>query len=304
MTITAEQLADRKVGGSMVGTILGLNPWETPEELRLSILGRVPPRVTGDEEPIIAGTVFEDGIRQFYAKRTGRVVHQVHRTVTSEKYPWLTAHLDGEVKVERPRRGVELKNVGYGAARFWGNPADGPEGVPTYYLPQPITYQIVTGWDVWDVAAYFGGADLRIFEIPRDAEFEELIVEATHDFWHRHVLQDVEIEIDCTRKNAIEAIKRIYRIVSDDAITFSESIVHWHAVRLDALAKARNYTDVAETAKAHILATMGNAGIGVLPDGTRYERRLTKRAGYTVEPTEYIELRHVKPRNAKGQSDE
>lgn len=299
MTITAEQLKTRQVGGSMVSTILGLNPYKHPEELRLEILGRLAPDIDGTEAPIVAGNIFESGIREYYAARTGRVVHQVHRTVTNDRYPWLTCHLDGEVKIEKPKRGIEIKNVGYGGAKVWGKAEDGANGVPEWYLPQVLTYQLVTGWPLWDVAAYFGGPDLRVYEIERDDEFEQLIVESTHDFWHTNVLQDVPITIEHDHKTALKAVRRIYPGTNGETL---QSVLalheHYRAVLFHAQEQEKRYKAIAEGAKAFFLTEMGEAAILQFPDGAKFTRKVVKRKPYTVEASEYLDFRYTKAKEA------
>jgi len=294
--MTAEQLTDRKVGVSEIATILGLNPYQTAEELRLEKLDRLP-RFEGNESTE-AGEIMEPAIRALYAKRTGRVVHQVKRTITSEQHPWLSAHLDGEVKIERPRRGVEIKNVGWRMAPKWGE--QGTDEIPDYYLPQPHGYLLVTGWDVWDVAAYFGGAELRLYEVVPDKEFAEMIVQATHDFWFKHVLEDVPCPVQWATVDSSRVLKRLYPGTNGQTVVLDESLLAQHETFEQSSAKAKEYEAAAKAAKAEILAAMGEAAIGALPNGVRWERRLQKRAGYSAAATEFIVAKAVKPKERKA----
>jgi hypothetical protein len=48
---------------------------------------------------------------------------------------------------------------------------------------------------------------------------------------------------------------------------------------------------------------LGDAEVGNLPDGSTLVRKAVERNGYTVEATNYIEMRRVKPRRKKEESD-
>lgn len=283
MMLTAEQLQNRKIGGSDVATILGLNPYKTAEELRLEILGRLP----GFEgnEATEAGEIMEEGIRQLYAKRTGREVRRSHVTLAHPKYDWLTCHIDGRIVGEK--RGLECKNIHWRMARYWG--AEGSDEVAEYYLPQVHTYLLVMDFPVWDVAAFFGGSDLRVYEVQRLKEWDDIVVEATHDFWYRHVLEDVPCEISPEHPHALDAIARIYPGTNGETVDLSE-LEHWHKVLQDSKRIAKQYDDAADIAKAHILRAMGEAAVGTVPGGS-YTRKVVKRKGYFVEDSEYVDFR-------------
>ncbi len=50
--------------------------------------------------------------------------------------------------------------------------------------------------------------------------------------------------------------------------------------------------------KAKLLSLLGDAGSGILPDGRRLVRQRVERAGFTTEPTEYVQLRIKKARSS------
>lgn len=296
--LTAEQLAGRKIGGSDVPTILGLNPYQTAEELRLEIAGRLP-RFEGNDASE-AGEAMEDGIRNLYAKRFNRKVRRAHRTIVNPKYPWLTVHIDGQIEGER--RGLEIKNIHWRSAFLWG--PDGTDEIAEHYFGQPHAYMLVMDFPRWDVAAYFGGWELRVYPLERDPEIDQIIIEATHDFWHKHVLADVPCPIDPAQPGALRAIQKAYPGTDGSTITFGDDIASWHAVRKESLALAKRYEATADTAKFHILSAMGESAIGVLPDGSRYTRKMVTRKGYQVDESSYIDFRHSNRKGLGAPDDE
>jgi putative phage-type endonuclease len=288
MALTKEQLANRLIGGSDVATILGLNPYQTPEDLRLQILGRLPAKEETDA--MAAGNLFEQGIRDFYAHKTGRSVRRSHQTLVNEKYPWLTVHIDG--KIEGEKRGLECKNVHWRLASRWGN--EGTDEIAEYYLPQPHTYMLVTGYPVWDVAAYFGGSDLRIYTVEPDPEFSEIILESTHEFWFRNVLEDIECEIDYEHPAVEGLIKKLYPGTNGETVYLGPEIEHWHHVRQEAKQLSDKYAQAADIATFHIQQAMGEAALGVLLSGDSYTRKVVNRKGFEVAATSYVDFRFKK----------
>jgi putative phage-type endonuclease len=287
MALTAEQLEFRKsgVGGSDVATILGLNPYKTQFELYMEKTGQVEPENLDDNDAVAFGNIIENTIGEFYTHKTGVKLRNKLQTIRSEKYPWLVANIDK--KVEGQRKGVEIKNVGSHAAHAWGK--DGTDEVAEYYMPQPMHYMLVLDYEAWDVAAYFGGAELKIYPLFRDKEFDELIIDITHDFWHNNVIARVPPDIDYDHASTEGLLKRINAGTDGSERNISE-IEHWHRVRLDAAAKAKEYEAIASGAKNHILEAIGGAAVGVIDGAGSYNRKLVKRKGFTVEPSEYMNM--------------
>lgn len=301
MALTKEQLAARKVGGSSVATILGLNPHKSAVELYHEIRGTIEPEDLDENENVEAGNVMEPAIAELAALRMTRLwkrqvkLRRCNLTLIHPKYDWLTVHIDRDVVGEE--RGVELKNVGARAARWWG-PA-GTDEIPDFYLPQPMTYMLVKDYPVWTVAGYFGGADLRLYEIQRDPEWDAMIVEATHAFWYDHVLRGVPPEIDLTAPRALEIVKRIYPGTDGTVVDVQpgSDLEHWRFVCQQASAKIAQYKEVEEGARAHLLAAMGEAAILTFVDGVQLRRKLQKRKGYVVQDTTFMEAKFHKPRD-------
>src|SRR6185369_4652312 len=115
--LTTQQIAARKIGGSDVSCILGLNPWKTPLELYAEKRGEIEPEDLSENEAVEAGNIMEDAIAELTArrmtKRLGREIklRRCKTTLVHPKHDWLTVHIDRDVVGED--QGVELKNVGW-----------------------------------------------------------------------------------------------------------------------------------------------------------------------------------------------
>lgn len=86
-----------------------------------------------------------------------------------------------------PSYGLEVKCPEWRDAERWGE--GGGDDVPTEYLVQCVWSMHVTGLPRWDVAALIGAHDYREFQIHRDAELEEMLVQEVERFWVDHVLK-------------------------------------------------------------------------------------------------------------------
>ena len=74
-----------------------------------------------------------------------------------------------------------------------------------------------------------------------------------------------------------------------------DEALHWQGVYLEAQSLANGYNKAAEMAKNHLRRIIGNNAVGLLPDESGgWTRKIVKRSGYTVEPSEYIDFRFSK----------
>lgn len=283
-------LASRKtgIGGSDVATILGVNPWQTALELYLEKRSEIEPKP--DTEHTRAGRALESVIAHMYAERTGRRLRRCNQMQRHPKHEWLFAHVDREVVGSRVI--VEIKNVNPHMQRYWG--AEASDAAPDYVIPQPHTYMLIRDYPCADVAAFFGGSHLRVYTIERDREWDEMIVEATHTFWYDNVMAGVPPPFDPEHPAALDALTRIYPGTSGTEIHAPPALLPWHQVRLEALDTRLEMERVIDACDARIRKHMADAAIMYLGSAGRYERKLVKRRGYSVEPTEYMSCKFIK----------
>jgi putative phage-type endonuclease len=302
--LTEEQLAARKIGGSDVATILGLNPWKTALELYAEKRGELIQPSLDDNEAVEAGNVLEDGIAELTQRRLAKrmqndiKLRRSNRTIVNPTYPWLTVHIDRDV-VGRDL-GVEIKNVGSRAAAFWGE--QGTDDIPEYYLPQPHTYMLVMNYPAWIVSAYFGGGDLRLYDVPRDPEMDAIIIERTHDFWHYNVLKGEPPVVDFSHPGTLNALRRVYSGTSGEIVLASEQQLRWRLTMQELADKASELQGASNVLKAQLLDSMKDASVLRFDDGYDLVRKEVHRDGYTVEPATFVQTRVQKtpqPKPAK-----
>lgn len=162
------------IGGSDAAAVLGLSKWRTPLSVYMEKRGELAPQP--ENEPMRWGTRLEPIVRQEYAERTGEVVRLPPTMLRHPRHAWMLANVDG---VTDSQRLVEIKTAR--TAEGWGEP--GTDEVPQAYVVQIQHYLAVTALPVADVAVLIGGSDFRLYEVPADAELQDLIIEQEAAFW-------------------------------------------------------------------------------------------------------------------------
>lgn len=288
MTLTAQQIATRQtgVGGSDAAAALGLSRRTSTLELYLEKRGEIArSEPAANDEVIWWGRALEPIVRQKYAETTGRVVVLPVTTLRSEKHPFMLAHVDGLIKGEL--RGYEGKTAFHSIG--WGE--EGTDEIPREYLLQVHHYLTVTNYEVWDVAALIG-RHFQIYQVPRDLEMSEMLIAGETEFMRR-VRDGDKPPLDYDHKTARDVLKKLYPGTNGARLIASESAIAWRK-QLEAAAAAEKAAKAnIESLKSRLLEEMGEAALLAFPDAKCYRRQVTQRAGYTVDPTEYIDFRLI-----------
>lgn len=142
------------VGGSDMGTILGLNPYSTPYDLWLEKTGRQKPEDISGKWAIVKGNALEVELRRRF-----RALHPEYQVIdgtdislVSKQHPLMHASLDGFVYDEASDSwGVlEIKTANANRGRTDWHDETGELIAPDYYLAQVTHYMAVTGF-TWGV---------------------------------------------------------------------------------------------------------------------------------------------------------
>ena len=172
------------IGGSEVAAIVGLDPNRDKFSVyaeKLGLIDRMKP--TGRMR---WGKLLERAIVSGYSEDTGLATEWCDETHRNAARPWQLSTPDAYVFVDRDTRcGVDAKNISHDQAWRWGDP--GTDDVPTTIALQLQWYCSAEETPWWDAAALFGGHDLRIYRIWRDADIESVILEEVESFWRNHV---------------------------------------------------------------------------------------------------------------------
>ncbi|MEB2499557.1 YqaJ viral recombinase family nuclease [Burkholderia cenocepacia] len=290
---TREQwLAERRtgIGGSDAAAALGQSRHRSAYELWAEKTGQLAGEDV-DSERMQFGRVMESVIANMYTAQQQVRVRRRNTSIVHPRYPFMRANVDRIV--EGRRVGLECKNVDAMAYRFgeWGDP--GSDEVPVEYLLQCAHYMCVLDYDEWHLAACVGGNRLATYVIHRDRELEQILIEGEATFW-RHVESNDPPPFDFGHAQAIPLLRRLYPNTNGETVALDAEIAHWHAVKVEAEEQVKLYQGVIDASKAHILKAMGEAAIGRLPGVGEYRRKTVRRAGYTVEPCDYVDFRFAR----------
>lgn len=293
MNAREEWLAKRKkgIGGSDAAAALGQSRHKTAFQLFQEKLGLIPGDMMVSPESVERmdfGKAIEQVIADMYAKRYGVKLRRHNKLAQHAKFPYMLASYDRTI--DGKREGLECKNVDALSYRFgeWGE--EHSDQVPTEYLMQCHHYLATSGYDVWHLAACVGGNSLKVYHIERDPEMLELVEQGEAEFW-QHVERNHPPPLDYQHKSAIGLLKKMYPGTNGETVKLPPEAETMHYARLQFQEEADLMQKGADAAKARIMHMIGEASVGLLPNGGGYTRKLVKRDGYSVEPSSYIDFR-------------
>jgi putative phage-type endonuclease len=191
-------LRAKSLGGSDIGAVLGLSKYRSAVDVWMEKTGKE--IGSRDSLPLRFGQFAESFVASEYALATGLCLATHEVAVIHPKYEYMHGHIDrfvldgdaplmGEDGRITASRILECKTANPFAQSDWGEP--GSDQVPLSYLVQCVWYMMLTNIDRTDLAVLFGNADFRIYEINRDLELEQMVLERAVSFWENHVLTDI-----------------------------------------------------------------------------------------------------------------
>jgi len=193
MLINQDFTQDRTkyIGGSDIGAILGLSKFRSALDVWMEKTGKEVKAL--DSLPLRFGSFAEEFVASEYARNTGVELIHDESIYLHPQHSYMSAHIDrfvhGDGIAMAPTKILECKTANPFAQSDWGDV--GSDQVPMSYLCQCAWYQAVTGIDEADLAVLFGNSDFRIYQIRRDKELEDLLLEKATTFWDEYVLKDI-----------------------------------------------------------------------------------------------------------------
>lgn len=154
-------LEERKntIGGSEIGAILGMNPWQSAYSLWAERTGRIP-SFDGNMATKV-GTFLEEFVARLFEEESGKKVQRTNFIYRNDKYEGLHASPDRLLVGEDA--GLEIKTTSaYNSGKFKG------VEFPQQYYAQAVQYMAVTERRQWYIAVLIGNTDFRIYHLTRD----------------------------------------------------------------------------------------------------------------------------------------
>lgn len=171
--------AARKMGGSDIAAILGMDRYRTPRHVWLAKRGELPelPRSPELDEAAEIGSELEEWIAAKFARVTGTRVETVG-TLAHIKHDWMTVNIDRLVHgCDDGPCLLECKNRSEYQAKDW------VDEVPDGPALQAHWGMAVTGLQHAHVAVLLGGNKFRRYRIDRDEELIGDLVRLAARFW-------------------------------------------------------------------------------------------------------------------------
>jgi len=195
------------IGGSEIGSILGVNKYKTAYDVWLDKTGRG--QEVQENNSMHFGTVLEQVVADEFTLRTGKRVRRINDIVKSKTNPILLASIDR--KIEGENSILECKTASWRTAREFGT--EGTDEVPASYLLQCMHYLECTGYKKAYLAVLIDGRDYRIYSIDYNEELASLINEKATEFWESYVITDIPPPV-----STVQEIDKVYKICKKESV--------------------------------------------------------------------------------------
>ena len=244
------------IGGSDVGSILGLNQYESAYTLWAKKTGLIPDQYE-DNDAMMTGRDLEDYVARRWCRRYCKKVHRDNYRYSLAEYPYMVGHIDRWVVSENA--GLECKtansyqNKEYAAGRY-----------PDNYYAQCQHYMAVTGADRWYLAVLCF-PHLYTFEIQRDEEEIKALIEAEADFWQK-VQEGIPPEVDGS-ESTTDTITRLYPKGNEYTVELCGQAMHdGLAPYFAAKAQVKELEGIIDEYENTLKAALQEANRGILDD--------------------------------------
>ncbi|CAB4153106.1 COG5377 Phage-related protein, predicted endonuclease [uncultured Caudovirales phage] len=254
------------IGGSDVGTICGLNPWQSAFTLWAKRTGKIEDDQS-DSEAMEWGRRLESVILDKFAEEHPELdVIDTPGTFQNKDRAWQLANPDG-IAIDRKTGEhiiIEIKTARY--EDDWVN------GVPEYYRTQVLWYLQTFGFQRAYVAALFCGSKYREFEVLAD-DFEQQTNLKRVEQFRTYLEQDKQPDYDGAT-STYETIRRLHPDIEDIEVELGDLGVHYFNAAAAAAESDKKLTEL----KSRILDAMGKAKRGLV-DGTWMLTRQARSGG-------------------------
>ena len=292
MPLSPEQLEIRKtrIGSSDIAAIAGVSPFKTPLDVYWSKVGPDEDRFRGNTNTEF-GDAFEPVIGEMYAKRFN--LHRLakcHETLLHPEYKGVSATPDFFVcnsTGNEPVKIIETKNVGWRGMANYGD--EYTEDYPEWHRVQMAWQLCVTDLPEADLAAYFGGSDLRIFTFKRDMEVEKLLLQLAEKFYIDHLLKKIPPSPQ-SPSDMQNFLNQKYKKNNGKLLEANDLVLGMMKDLADARRAAKAAEKAVTAAQAALQAVIGDADGIVAPDG-KVTWKLQTRKAYEVKESTFRQLR-------------
>lgn len=244
--LTEQQKAERvkSLGSSDAPVVVGVSQYCSPLELYYKLHGELPRYSDEETQAQRIGSKIEPLIAELAAEELGVKIRRAP-TKRHPQHAFMVANLDFEIVNNPKGPGIfEVKN------RIGAKPYD--------ELPDDIQIQCahqlaVTRREWGKVAVLFGFGVLKTYEVERDKELEEYLIEIEAKFLVR--VEKSEPPTEAWNPKTVDLLKRLYPRDSGHEIVLAQE----HAINAAGFLQAKQEIDAAEEKKALYEGLLKNA---------------------------------------------
>lgn len=258
---------NKSLGGSDMGSVLGLNEYSSPYTVWAEKTGRLP--MKEETEFMRFGNDMEGYVARRFTDKSGLKVINDKATWRNSEYPHLHANIDRRVVGQRA--GLECKITSALNEKKYRNGK-----FPDRFYAQCVEYLAVTEFDRWYLAVYVYGKGLFVYQMTRipddtvpewceasvyvdDGEIKAL-VEYADSFWVNYVEKDTPPPADGT-KSTEGTISTLYPNSTDETVSlmaYERELAEYMAVSAQITVLEERKKEAANKVKAF----MNEAGKG------------------------------------------
>jgi len=230
-----KEIREASLGSSDAPIVAGVSPYKSPLELYYQLHGELPRYTDEESQAQRIGSKLEPMIAELAAEDLGLKIRRLG-TQRHKQHPFMVASLDFEI-INNPKGPGVLEIKNRGASK------------PFDTLPDDITLQVaqqmaVTNRDWGIVAVLFGFGNLRTYEVQRDKELEEYLIELEGRFMLR--VQRSEPPDHTWTPETVGILKKLYPTDTGVVIELPEQ----QGLNVQGFLQSKKELDAAEERKA------------------------------------------------------
>lgn len=247
------------IGSSDVGTILGLNKWQTPYQLWRLKRGLDP--APEENFAMRAGHYLEDAVSRFYADETGNEIIKASAgdwLIVNNERPYLRVSPDRTYWPKGMSR--RACNKGIVECKTTQMDIDG-NSLPQHWFCQ-LQYQLgVAELERGAIAWLTAGRDFGYRDLAFDREFYEWIIEEVTRFWMDNIIGGAEP----MAINVEDVLLKNPRHVEGKIITADDALLAYCAELKEIREELATLDTRKKELEAHIKMSMGDAEAVIVP---------------------------------------
>lgn len=287
------------ITASVVGALFGVHDYQTPYGLYALKTG-LTSEDPEESDPMKRGRLLEPVAVQLLREERPEwsVTHNSGENAIYLRDPSVNLGATVDVFAECPARGsgiVQIKSVEAGAFRRNWVDSDTREVTPPLWIVlQAITEAHLAGasWAAVAPLVVSYGVEMPVIDIPIHAGVIDKIRAKAKGFWAM-IEEDREPDVDFAKDD--ELIRRLYALDDGSSVDLVGNRIVEILAERDRLKAVESEGNAAERRRkiidTEIINLLGNAVMGVLPDGTEVTAKTTHRKGYEVSPSSYRQVR-------------